>query len=96
MKKLMLFLALLPLAGCNFYSEENQKLRNELRESEIEISTIMGSPEFMFGEAFDLVDQENYADAVAKLEKLQNDFPEWNTSLVAEFIGRFKKLGKEG
>jgi hypothetical protein len=92
----MLFLALLPLTGCNFYSEENQKLRNELRENEIEISTIMGSPEFMFAEAFDQVDQENYTDAVAKLEKLQNDFPEWNADLVVEFIERFKNRINEG
>lgn len=92
----MLFLVLLPLAGCNFYSQENQKLRNELRQIEIEISSIMGSPEFMFGEAFDLVDQKNYKDAVAKLEQLKNDFPEWNSDLVAEFIERFKKSTYEG
>ncbi len=96
MKKLILFLALLPVAGCNFYGEENQKLRNELRQVEIEISSIMGSPEFMFGEAFDMVDQDNYEEAVMKLEQLQNDFPGWNTDLVAEFIERFKKLDYEG
>jgi hypothetical protein len=90
------FLFLLQIAGCNFYSEENQQLRNDLRQAEIEISSIMGSPQFMFGEAFDLADQENFEGASAKLEQLKNDFPDWNTDLVAEFIERFKKKADQG
>jgi hypothetical protein len=50
----------------------------------------MGSPEFMFGEAFDLINQKNYVDGVAKLEQLKHDFPEWNTDLISEFIERFR------
>ena len=79
------------MSGCKFYSEENQELRNNLREIEIEISSIMGSPEFMFAEAFELVDQKNFDEAVTKLENLQNYFPEWNAELVNEFIERFKE-----
>jgi len=82
------------MAGCEFYSEENQKLRNDLRQNEIELSSIMGSPEFMFGEAFELVNERNFKDAVAKLENVKNNFPEWNTDLLTEFIGRFKKLAE--
>ncbi len=80
------------MTGCKFYSEENQELRNNLRQIEIEISSIMGSPEFMFGEAFELVNQSNFKDAAAKLEKIKYGFPEWNTELLNEFIERFRKL----
>jgi len=91
LKKTVFFIFLLLVAGCDFYSEENQQLRNDLRQAEIEISSIMGSPQFTFGEAFDLADQENYEGASAKLEQLKNDFPDWNTDLVTEFIERFRK-----
>lgn len=94
MKKIIVILLLLQMAGCEFYSEENQKLRNDLRQNEIELSSIMGSPEFMFGEAFELVNERNFKDAVAKLENVKNNFPEWNTDLLTEFIGRFKKLAE--
>lgn len=80
------------MTGCKFYSEENQELRNDLRQVEIELSSIMGSPEFTFGEAFELVDQSNYNEAVTKLENLQYYFPEWNTKITTEFIERFRKL----
>lgn len=80
------------MTGCELYSEENQGLRNDLRQNEIELSSIMGSPEFMFGEAFDLVDQRNFKDAVAKLENIKHNFPKWNTELLTEFIERFKNL----
>jgi hypothetical protein len=92
LKKIIVILLLLQMAGCEFYSEENQKLRNDLRQTEIEISGIMGSPEFMFAEAFSLVNERNYKDAVTKLENVKQYFPEWNTELLTEFIGRFKKL----
>ena len=91
MKKIIAILLLILIAGCNLYSEENQELRNELRQTEIELSSIMGSPHFMFGEAFDLVDQEDFPGAVAKLEMLQHSFPDWNSGLVEEFIERFAK-----
>jgi len=94
LKKIIVILLLLQMAGCEFYSEENQKLRNDLRQNEIELSSIMGSPEFMFGEAFELVNERNFKDAVAKLENVKNNFPEWNTDLLTEFIGRFKKLAE--
>ena len=91
MKKIIIILLFLQMTGCKFYSEENQELRNNLRQVEIEISSIMGSPEFMFGEAFDLVNQRNFKDAAAKLENVKHNFPEWNTELLTEFIERFKK-----
>jgi hypothetical protein len=92
LKKIIIIMLLLQMTGCKFYSEENQELRNELRQIEIELSSIMGSPEFMFGEAFEFVDQKNFGEAVAKLEYIQYNFPEWNAELVTEFIERFAKL----
>ena len=80
------------MTGCKLYSEENQELRNSLRQIEIELSSIMGSPEFMFGEAFELVDQRNFKDAVTKLENVKLYYPEWNSEFLNEFIERFKKL----
>jgi hypothetical protein len=96
LKNIIVLLLLLQIAGCNFYSEENQQLRNDLRQSEIEISSLMGSPQFMFGEAFDLADQKNYKDASAQLEHLKKSFPEWNADIVTEFIERFSQLADQG
>ncbi|MBN1302623.1 MAG: hypothetical protein JW995_15500 [Melioribacteraceae bacterium] len=89
---IILIAAITFLAGCNFNGKEVIELRNEIRYLETEISSIKGSPGYMFGEAFDYIDAGDYTEAVGYLKALQTEFPEWNKSIVEKYIGEYSLM----
>ena len=92
MKKYFLFVCLIMLISfnsCNFDSKEIIELRNELRFLETEIASIKGAPGYLFGQAFDYIDAEDYSEAVKYLEELQYDFPDWNKEIVVKYLNQY-------
>ncbi|MBU1096686.1 MAG: hypothetical protein CVV23_04625 [Ignavibacteriae bacterium HGW-Ignavibacteriae-2] len=94
--KIILLLVLIScFSGCNLNSKEIIELRNEIRYLETELSSVQGSPGYLFGEAFEHVDAEDYAEAVNLLNELKINFPEWNKKIVEEYINNYSKLVKK-
>lgn len=96
MKKIFAFVVisiqLFLLTGCELESQELIELRNEVRFLETEISSLRGSPGFMYGEAFEYVDAGDYIQAVEILKNLQFEFPDWNAEVVNSFIEKYSEI----
>lgn len=89
MKYVSILIIIFFLSSCTDFYNENQMLRNELRNMEIEIASIKGSPGYLLGEAFEMIDQNEFIEVEKLFDSLKVEFPEWNKKLVEEFSKRF-------
>lgn len=95
MKKVtvVIFLILF-LASCKEQLSENQEMRNEIRNLEIEIASIKGSPEYMVGESLGKIEEGEYGEAISVLENLKSSFPGWNEDIINLIIAKYADKAK--
>lgn len=92
MKFILLSITVLILFSCTEQIKEVQELRNEIREREIEISSIYGSAGYKFGQAMEYFDAKDYDETEKWLIDLQKSFPNWNKEIVTNILIKTKSL----
>jgi outer membrane protein assembly factor BamD (BamD/ComL family) len=79
-------------AGCNTYEDENRELKNRNEQLERRADSLENSPAYLYGLAYDHIQNQNYDEAKAVLFDLNRKYPSWNQNMVIESINHVNRL----